>query len=454
MRSLNTYPSQKQCWVMIDPKILRENPQRIHEMLEKRNTEFPLTDLIDLDEKRRELIIMSQDIRHKKNILSLQISNKKKAGLDVSRELDEMKDIGIKISNLDPLMSSTEETFNKLMFSIPNLLDDSVPLGKDSNDNIVLRVVGDTGKKDFRYLDHVELCNSLDLFDLERASKVAGARFYFLKNDLVKLNQALINYALDFLERNGHTLIQPPFLLKRDSVKGAVILSDFQDVIYKIDQEDLYMIGTSEHAIAAMRMGEILNGNELPLRYGSISPCFRKEAGAHGKDMKGIFRVHQFEKVEQFVFCKPEDSKNEHERMLSLTEKFYQSLGIPYRITLLCSADTGKVSAKTYDIEAWFPGQDAYREIVSCSNCTDYQARRLAIRYRDRTNQDTQLVHTLNCTLAATERTMVALLENYQTGDGGITIPTVLRKYLSDKTEIRPKEKYPSGVSKLDLEKD
>jgi len=219
-------------------------------------------------------------------------------------------------------------------------------------------------------------------------------------------------------------------------------------VIYKVDQEDLYMIGTSEHAIAAMRMEEILNGRELPLRYGSISPCFRKEAGAHGKDMKGIFRVHQFEKVEQFVYCKPEDSRNEHERMLALTEKFYQSLGIPYRVTLLCSADIGKVSAKTYDIEAWFPGQDAYREIVSCSNCTDYQSRRLAVRYKDKTNEDTRFVHTLNCTLVATERTMVALLENYQTASGGIKMPTVLRGYLAGKTEISPKNEDRSGLSK------
>ena len=433
---------------MIDPRILRENPQIIHEMLEKRKTIFPLKDLIDLDEKRREVITMSQDARHKKNVLSLLISKRKKEGLDVSLELEEMKDIGKKISSLNLLMSSTEKEFNKLMFSIPNLLDDSVPIGKDSNDNVVVRVVGKPSEKKFRYLDHVDLCTSLDLFDLERAAKVAGARFYFLKNDLVKLNLALINYALDFLEDNGYTLIQPPYLLNQDAVKGAVILSDFQDVIYKVDQEDLYMIGTSEHAIAAMRMEEILNGRELPLRYGSISPCFRKEAGAHGKDMRGIFRVHQFEKVEQFVYCKPEDSRNEHERMLALTEKFYQSLSIPYRVTLLCSADIGKVSAKTYDIEAWFPGQDAYREIVSCSNCTDYQSRRLAVRYKDKTNEDTRFVHTLNCTLVATERTMVALMENYQTASGGITIPTVLRGYLAGKTEISPKNEDRSGLSK------
>jgi seryl-tRNA synthetase len=210
-----------------------------------------------------------------------------------------------------------------------------------------------------------------------------------------------------------------------------------QDVIYKIDQEDMYMIGTSEHAIASMRMGEILDSKDLPLRYGGVSPCFRKEAGAHGKDTKGIFRVHQFEKVEQFIYCKQENSTEEHEKMLKLTEKFYQNLGLPYRVVLLCSADVGKVAAKTYDIEAWFPAQGAFREIVSCSNCTDFQARRLSIRYRDKADEDTQLVHTLNSTLVATERTIVALVENYQTSDGGITIPPVLRKYMSDRSEIK-----------------
>jgi seryl-tRNA synthetase len=422
---------------LIDPKILKESPQLLKDMLRRRKIDFPLDELIEIDKKRRQLISNRQDIRHRKNVISEQISNKKKAKLDVFTELNEMKAIGLEMKNSDSALSTTEYKFNQLMLSIPNLLADSVPDGNDSNDNVVLRTVGDVTKKNFNYLDHVDLCTSLQILDLERASKVAGARFYFLKNDLVKLNQALIVYALNFLEENGYTLIQPPFMLKLDAIRGAVILSDLQDVIYKIDKEDMYMIGTSEHAIAAMHMGEILDSKDLPLRYGGISPCFRKEAGAHGKDTKGIFRVHQFEKVEQFIYCKQENSTEEHEKMLMLTEKFYQSLGIPYRVVLLCSADVGKVSAKTYDIEAWFPGQSAFREIVSCSNCTDFQARRLSVRYRDKVDEDTQLVHTLNSTLVATQRTIVALVENYQTGDGGITIPPVLRKYMSDRSEIK-----------------
>jgi len=424
---------------MIDPRILKENPQIIRDMLEKRNVKFPLEDIVDLDKKRRDLIVKTQELRHRKNILSKEVSNKKKEKRDISNELFEMKEIGRELTKLDHQMSTTETKFNELIFSVPNLLDESVPIGKDSENNVVMKVMGDVRKKNFSYQDHVDLSNSLGLLDLDRAAKVAGARFYFLRNDLVKLNQALINYALDYLAENDYILIQPPFMIKGDAIKGAVILSDFQDVIYKIDQEDLYMIGTSEHAIASMHMEEILDGKKLPIRYGGISPCFRKEAGAHGKDMKGIFRVHQFEKVEQFVFSNPESSNDEHERMLSLTEKFYQNLCLPYRVMLLCSGDTGKISSKTYDLEAWMPGQDAYREIVSCSNCKDYQARRLSIRYRDRTDQDTQLVHTLNSTLVATERTMVAILENYQTADGGVIIPDVLRKYMSDISEMRPK---------------
>ena len=422
---------------MIDPKILKERPQLLKEMLRRRKIDFPLDELIELDTKRRQLISGRQDIRHRKNVISEQISNKKKEKQDVSAELSQMKSIGLDMNRSDNAFSTTEDKFNQLMLSIPNILADSVPDGNDSNDNVVLRTMEGVSKKNFNYLDHVDLCTSLQILDLERASKVAGARFYFLKNDLVKLNQALINYALNFLEENGYNLIQPPFMLKLDAIKGAVILSDLQDVIYKIDQEDMYMIGTSEHAIASMCMGEILDSKDLPLRYGGLSPCFRKEAGAHGKDTKGIFRVHQFEKVEQFIYCKQENSTEEHERMLMLTEKFYQSLDIPYRVVLLCSADVGKVAAKTYDIEAWFPGQGAFREIVSCSNCTDFQARRLSIRYRDKMDEDTQLVHTLNSTLVATERTMVALIENYQTNDGGIIIPPVLRKYMSDRSEIK-----------------
>ena len=258
-----------------------------------------------------------------------------------------------------------------------------------------------------------------------------------MKGDLVKLGFAITKFALDFLSGiDGWNLIQPPYMINKESMEGAIITDDFEEAIYKIEEEDLFLIGTSEHAIASMYRNEILDGKNLPDRYGSISPCFRKEAGAHGKDQKGIFRVHQFEKVEQFAFSKPEDSWKLQLDMLENAKEFYQELGIPYRVVLLSSGDMGKVSAKTFDIEAWMSGQNTYREIGSISNCLDYQARRLKIRFRDKTNEETQFVHTLNGTLVAIERTMVAIIENNQMEDGHIEIPNVLRKYMDDKKTI------------------
>jgi seryl-tRNA synthetase len=423
---------------MLDSRILKENPESIRDMLKKRNmTDFPLDDLIMLHKRRGELIIKTQELRRKKNLLSETVASKKKSKQDASFELAEMKQVSIVIDQTESEAIQIEEKFNQLIMALPNLLNDGVPVGKDEEQNVVVRQNGRTIRPNFNPKDHIDLATSLDLIDLGRAAKVSGSRFYFLKNELVKMNQALANFALDFLSDHDYTLIQPPYMIRREPMVGSVILNDFEDVIYKIEQEDLYMIGTSEHAIASMHMDEILEGMKLPIRYAGFSSCFRKEAGAHGRDMKGIFRVHQFEKVEQFIFCRPEESWREHERMLALSEEFFKQLGIPYRVMLLCSGDTGKISAKTYDIEAWMAGQNAYREIVSCSNCLDYQARRLRIRFRDKTNEETRLVHTLNSTLVATERTMVAILENFQTPSGTVEVPKVLQKYMGGLEEIR-----------------
>lgn len=421
---------------MIDPKILKENPKVIREMLERRRISYPLDELLEIDRKRRDLIVETQNLRHRKNTLSQNIASKKKNQESVDNELDEMKNVGELMKTADTNNLLIEKRYSELIYSIPNLLHESVPTGNSEDDNLVVKTYDDH-KTPKAKNDHVDLANYLGLIDLERAAKIAGARFYFLKKEIVKLNQALINYALDFLEEYDYQLIQPPFMLKNDAIKGSIIMDDFQDVIYKIENEDLYMIGTSEHAMASMHMDEILDSTKLPLRYASISPCFRKEAGAHGKDMKGIFRVHQFEKVEQFVISDSINSFDEHERMQNISERFYQNLEIPFRVVLLCSADTGKVSSKTYDIEAWMPGQNKYREIGSCSNCIDFQSRRLGIRHRERVNEETRLVHTLNSTLVATERTMVAILENYQTSNRSVIIPTVLRKYMGDMKEIK-----------------
>ncbi len=422
---------------MLDSKLLKENPGFVEDMLRKRKLDFPLDQLVALDKRRRELIAEIEEYKHKRNILAHLISTSKKAKKEVTSEIEAMKVIGDKIFALEQEKIKVDACFRGLMMRLPNLLDDSVPIGNDENDNVVIKYNGVAKKHDFPIADHIDIANNLDLIDIARAAKISGARFYFLKNDLVRLNQALIHFALDFMQKKGYVLLQPPYMIRKEAIEGAAILEDLDQVIYKIDSEDLYMIGTSEHAMASMFMDEILEGSKLPFRFGGISPCFRKEAGAHGKDMKGIFRVHQFEKVEQFIYCSPENSKEEHESMLAVSEEFYEQIGIPNRVVLLCSADLGKISAKTYDIEAWLPGQNAYREIVSCSNCTDYQARRLRIRFRNKANEETRLVHTLNSTLVATERTMVAIIENCQTTKQTIEVPMVLQKYMGDIKEIR-----------------
>jgi seryl-tRNA synthetase len=405
-------------------------------MLKARNVDFDLDALIESDQKRREFIIKTDELRKKKNEIGIQIAQKKKAGENTTQILNEMVQVSADLTKLETGQETVENIYSKLAFTIPNLVHESVPIGTDENANKEIKKWGEIPSFDFKINDHIDISENLDLVDLERAAKVAGARFYYLKNDLVRLNQSLIHYGLDFLAKKEYSLVQPPYMINRESMEGAVIADDFEEVIYKVEDEDLYMIGTSEHAMAAMRSKEILEGKELPLRYAGISPCFRKEAGAHGRDQKGIFRVHQFDKIEQFVFSRPEDSWKEHEKMLAIAEEFYQNLEIPHRVMLLSSGDMGKVSAKTYDIEAWMAGQNAYREIVSCSNCLDYQARRLKIRFRDKTNEDTQYLHTLNSTLIATTRVLVSIMENFQTKDGHIRIPSVLQSYMGNQKEI------------------
>lgn len=439
---------------MIDSKIIKENPDAIRDMLIKRNVEFQTDKLFETDKKRRSLIIELQNLKQQKNKIAKEIALKKKNNKDVSNSVAEMEHIGSTIKKFEEEYKDNEQLYLTLIKSIPNFPHESVPIGKDENHNVILsNFSGNTSKiYDTRlHADeakvskksgglgdkgHIEIAYAHDLVDLERAGKISGARFYFLKNELVKLGLALSTFALDYLSKEGYTIIQPPYLIRKEAMEGAVILSDFEETIYKIENEDLYLIGTSEHPMASMHMDEILEGKKLPIRYAAISPCFRKEAGAHGKDMKGLFRVHQFDKIEQFIFCDPQESWKEHEKLLKVTERFYQMLDIPYRTIVLCSGDLGKVSAKTYDIEAWFPAQMAFREICSCSNCTDYQARGLKIRYRNNPNEETNFVHTLNSTLVAVQRTLVAILENYQTEHGTIRIPEVLQSYMGNLKEI------------------
>jgi seryl-tRNA synthetase len=323
---------------------------------------------------------------------------------------------------------------------LPNLLHESVPIGKDENDNVTIVTWGEIPKFNFPIRDHIELGLSLNIMDIERAGKIAGARFFYMKGEGVLLDMALMNFALQEMVKRGYTPIEPPFLMKREPYEGAVALSDFEDVLYKIEKEDLYLIATSEHPMAAMFMNEVLKAEKLPIKLVGVSTNFRKEAGAHGKDTRGIFRTHQFNKVEQFIFCKPEDSWKMHEELIRNAQELVQNLGIPYRVVNVCTGDIGTVAAKKYDVEAWMPAQNAYREIISCSNCTDYQARRLNIRYREKEGEPPKgFVHTLNSTAIATGRTIVAILENYQQEDGSVVIPEVLRKYMGGIEKIEPK---------------
>jgi seryl-tRNA synthetase len=310
----------------------------------------------------------------------------------------------------------------------------SVPVGKDDTENVEVRRWGEAKPLPFPGVSHVDLLVSLDVADLERAARVAGARFYYAKGDLVLLGRALEFFALSRLAAKGFTAIEPPYMLRREAMEGAVDLADFESVIYKVEAEakepPLYLIATSEHPIAAMHMGEILETSRLPLRYAGVSPCFRKEAGSHGKDTKGIFRVHQFSKVEQFVFCAAADSWDVHEELVRNAEALFRELGIPHRVVNICTGDLGSIAAKKYDVEAWMPVQGAFREVVSCSNCTDFQARRYDTRHRANPGDPTEFVHTLNSTAIAVQRTLVAILENFQQADGSVLIPKPLQPYV------------------------
>ena len=427
---------------MLEMKFIREHSDVVRADLNRRGAVDKLAwvdELLENDQKWRSLQVQANALRQQRNKLTEQIAKLRKEGRDATPVMREAEAIPDKIRELEQEAGNARERINQILMQLPNIMHQSVPTGKDEHDNVEVRKCGTPPQFAFKPLDHIDLASKLDLVDLERAAKVAGARFYYLKKDLVRLNYALIGFALDFIARKGYTVMQPPYLLKREVLSGAVALSDFEETIYKIEGEDLYLLATSEHALNAFHFGEILDGKTLPLRYGGVSPCFRKEAGAHGRDTKGIFRVHQFEKVEQFVFCKPEDSWNEHEKLISNAEELFQALKLPYRVVTVCSGDLGTVAAKKYDLEVWLPGQNTYREAVSCSNCTSYQAVRSNVRYRDRTSDPTEYVHTLNSTFVATERTLIAIMENYQQSDGSIAIPEVLRHYMNGQDAIRTK---------------
>lgn len=417
---------------MLDIKLIRENPKLLEDNLRKRFVEDKiklLRDLIKKDKERRELMQRVENLRHMRNTLTAEIAALKAKKKPVTAKLKEVKKIPEKIKSLDEKLANLNDECNAALLRIPNLLHESVPTGRTEEDNKELAKFGTVQKFSFTPKDHIDLAIALNCIDIERAAKISGARFYFLKNELAILDFALVRFAIDFLIKKGFSFVIPPYLMRRKPYEGVVDLADFENMLYKIEGEDLYLIATSEHPLTAQHMDETIISNCLPIKYAGFSTNFRKEAGTHGKDTKGIFRVHQFNKVEQIIICRPEDSWKWHEELIKNAEEFLQLLEIPFRKMLMCSAETGSVAAKKYDLETWMPAQCLYREVVSCSNCTDYQARRLNIKFKEKEGEAPHgFVNTLNSTLV-TDRVLVAILENNQQKDGSVLVPKALQSY-------------------------
>lgn len=402
---------------MLDINFIRENPEKIKEGVRKKQHNPSLVDkVLELDIKRRDLIQKVEDLRAKRNQLAKE-----------GKPSEEGKRIKEELKNLEPELGQVTTEYEQVLTEIPNLPLDDVPEGKNETENQVIRKWGEPTKFSFRPKDHLELGESLGIIDVERAAKVSGARFAYLKGGGVLLEFALVKYALDILTAEGFIPVIPPVLIKEESMGGMGYFEHGgKEDMYVLDKEGLVLVGTSEHAIGPMHKDEVLEN--LPLRYVGFSPCFRKEAGSYGKDTRGILRVHQFDKVEMFSFTTPENGDKEHEYFVSLEEKPFQSLGIPYQVVKMCTGDLGHPAARKYDLEAWMSGQGKYREVTSTSTTTDYQARRLNIKYRD--GAEAKYVHMLNGTVFAIGRTIIAILENYQQKDGSVIIPEVLRPYL------------------------
>ncbi len=434
---------------MLDIRLFRENPDIIRESEKKRFKDPKNVDkVIEYDKKWRDALKKADELKHKRNLVSREIAELKKKGKSAEKKIAEMKKINKEIEENDRKVKEYLEKRERYRYTIGNILHETVPVGETDESNELIRFWGKAkvwrndvenfkketnGKMNYEVINfkprsHVDIIADYNLADIERASSVSGARFYYLKNELVILNLALIRFAMDFLTKQGFTPMWTPFILKKEPISKAAELADFEEQLYKIEGEDIFLIATAEQTLAAYHMGEIFNERDLPKLYAGFSTNFRREAGSHGKDTKGIFRVHQFDKVEQFVLCKPENSWKWHERLISNAEKIFQALEIPYRIVSIASGEMNDNASLKYDLEAWMPAQGKFREVVSCSNCTDYQARKLNIKIL-RQNGSKEVAHTLNSTAIATERTIVAMLENLQEKDGRIKIPKALIPY-------------------------
>ncbi len=434
---------------MLDIKLIREQPELVKKNLSRRKKpQFleMLDEIITTDEQWRNLKAEEDALRQKRNELTKSIQQLKKQGKadQIPSVIAEAKQIPDKIKAIEEERINARKQRDSLLLQLPNLLHESVPYGEDDEGNVTLETWGEKPVFDFSAASHVDLVDQLQLADIQRAAKTSGARFYFLQHELVMLEFAIIQHAIDLLCKRGYRLIIPPTLVKGFIMEGGGFLPTYRDDVYKIEDEDLFLVGTSEAPLVGMHADEILYENDFPLRYAGFSTCFRTEAGAHGKDTKGIFRTHHFEKIELISITSPEKSWGEHEYLFETAEMFWQSLKIPYRKVNICTGDLGIVAAKKFDLEGWYPSQETYRELVSTSNCTDYQTRRLKIRFREKDGMPTEMAHSLNSTLIAIERGLTCIIENYQQEDGTVKVPEVLQKYTGFSTigkEKKRKEK-------------
>ncbi|MCW4020483.1 MAG: serine--tRNA ligase [Candidatus Bathyarchaeota archaeon] len=427
---------------MIDVKLIRSNPSFVRENLKRRNEPEKLKmldEFIEADKTWRTVQTEINECRRKRNEISSKIAKLKKQGSDVGHLLDDAERIQEKVKELNVRVEENRQRSRNLLMRIPNLLHDAVPYGEDEHDNVEIMRWGSPPKFDFEPKNHLEIALNLGLLDEERANKVAGTGFYYLKDGLALLDLAVLRFAIDFMMKRGYTLVEPPFMLRRKPYEGVTDLADFETVMYKIENEDNYLIATSEHPIAAMFMNETLTKDELPIKLVGFSTNFRKEVGNHGKYTKGFFRMHQFNKVEQFIFCLPEQSWSFHEELQRNCEELYQKLGLHYRVVDVCTGDIGIVAARKYDTEVWMADGN-FREVGSNSNCTAYQARRLNIKYREGIGKPPKdFIYTLNSTALATSRTMMAILEQYQRRDGSVVVPEALRPYMNEIDALRRK---------------
>jgi seryl-tRNA synthetase len=419
---------------MFDIKLIREQPDMVRENVKRRHKpEYSgmLDEIIENDKRWREAVAELNKLRQERNKISLEIARLKKEGKPTENKMKEAAEIPEKINRLELEVKVLEENNRTLLMKFPNMIHESVPDGKDENENVELRRWGEAPKFDFTPKNHLEILEGLGMIDTERAAKVAGSGFIYLKGDVVLLDLAIQKFALEFLRKKGFTIVEPPFMIKRRPYEGVVDLSDFESVMYKVDGEDLYLIATSEHAMGAMLLDEVIDKKDLPMMFAGVSPCFRREVGTHGKYTKGLFRMHQFNKVEQFIFCLPEDSWKWFEQIQKNSEEMYQQLELHHRVIEMCTGDLTSIKAKSYDIEAWM-ADEQFRELGSCTNCTDYQARRLNVRYREGPGKPPAgFLHTLNNTALATSRTMLVILEQFQQKDGSVKIPKVLIPFMN-----------------------